>query len=91
MLMQRGLRYTPAMSLGGTEAIKRAVAAGAGISLVSRLAVTGELAAGTLVLLAVDDLQLERPLHKVHLRNKQPSGVVQAFEGLLSRQLHTDM
>jgi len=91
MLMERGLQHTPSMSLGGTEAIKRAVAAGAGISLVSRLAVTSELAAGTLVLLAVDDLQLERPLHKVRLRNKQSSGVVQAFEELLSRQLHTDI
>lgn len=86
MLMQRGLQHTPAMCLGSTEAIKRAVAAGAGISLVSRLAVTSELAAGTLILLPVEDLQLERPLHKVNLRNKQSSRAVQAFEELLSRQ-----
>jgi len=83
MLMERGLKHASAMSLGSTEAIKRAVAAGAGISLVSRLTVTSELAAGTLAVLSVDDLQLERPLHKVHLRNKQPSRAVQAFESLL--------
>ena len=90
MLMQRGLQHTPAMSLGSTEAIKRAVAAGAGISLVSRLAVASELAAGTLILLPVGDLQLERPLHKVSLRNKQPSQVIQAFMELLSRRLLLD-
>ena len=53
MLTQRGLQHAAAMSLGSTEAIKRAVAAGAGISLVSRLAVSSELAAKTLVLLPV--------------------------------------
>lgn len=84
MLMQRGLQHKPAMSLGSTEAIKRAVAAGAGISLVSRLAVSDELDSGTLVLLPVNDLQLERPLHKLSLRNKQPSRAVQAFAALLA-------
>ena len=90
MLMQRGLQHTPAMSLGSTEAIKQAVAAGAGISLVSRLAVTSELAAGTLILLPVGDLQLERPLHTVSLRNKHASQAVQAFLELLSRRLLLD-
>lgn len=84
MLIQRGFQHQPAMSLGSTEAIKRAVAAGAGISLVSRLAVSDELDAGTLVVLPVNDLQLERPLHKLSLRNKQPSRAVQAFAALLS-------
>jgi DNA-binding transcriptional LysR family regulator len=83
MLMQRGLEHKPAMSLGSTEAIKRAVADGAGISLVSRLAVSDELDGGTLVLLPVDDLQLERPLHKLSLRDKQPSRAVQVFAALL--------
>ncbi len=87
MLTQRGLQHAAAMSLGSTEAIKRAVAAGAGISLVSRLAVSSELAAKTLVLLPVEDLQLERPLHKLSLLNKQPSRAVQAFTELLARHL----
>ena len=87
MLTQRGLQHAAAMSLGSTEAIKRAVAAGAGISLVSRLAVSSELAAKTLALLPVEDLQLERPLHKLSLRNKQPSLAVQAFAELLALHL----
>jgi DNA-binding transcriptional LysR family regulator len=87
MLTQRGLQHAAAMSLGSTEAIKRAVAAGAGISLVSRLAVSSELAAKTLVLLPVEDLQLERPLHKLSLRNKQASRAVQVFAELLTLHL----
>ena len=87
MLTQRGLQHAPSMSLGSTEAIKRAVAAGAGISLVSRLAVSSELAAKTLVLLPVEDLQLERPLHKLSLRNKQASRAVQVFAELLTLHL----
>ena len=87
MLTQRGLQHAAAMSLGSTEAIKQAVAAGAGISLVSRLAVRSELAAKTLVLLPVEDLQLERPLHMLSLRNKQPSRAVQAFAELLALHL----
>ena len=87
MLTQRGLQHAAAMSLGSTEAIKRAVAAGAGISLVSRLAVNSELTAGTLVLLPVEDLQFERPLHKLSLRSKQASRAVQAFAELLDLHL----
>jgi len=83
MLAQRGLSHAPAMSLGSTEAIKRAVAAGAGISLVSRLAIGNELADGSLIRLEVKDLQVERPLHKVSLRNKHPSRAVDAFVNLL--------
>lgn len=83
ILTQRGLNHMPAMSLGSTEAIKRAVAAGAGISLVSRLAIANELVNGSLVQLKVKDLQVERPLHKVSLRNKQPSRAVDAFVALL--------
>jgi DNA-binding transcriptional LysR family regulator len=83
ILAQRGLDHVPTMSLGSTEAIKRAVAAGAGISLVSRLAITNELADGSLIRLKVKDLQVERSLHKVCLRNKQPSRAVDAFVNLL--------
>lgn len=87
MLSEKGLDHAPAMSLGSTEAIKRAVAAGAGISLVSLLAVAGELANGSLVRLPAPELEMDRPLHRVRLRNKQPPRAVQAFEELLSRHL----
>jgi DNA-binding transcriptional LysR family regulator len=86
MLRERGLQHDGIMSLGSTEAIKRAVAAGAGISLVSRRTVTAEVAAGALVELPVTDLKLQRPLHKVSLRHKQAGRAMQAFLDMLAVQ-----
>jgi DNA-binding transcriptional LysR family regulator len=48
-LFERGLKITPTMSLGSTEAIKRAVIEGAGVAMVSKLAVQMELAARKLI------------------------------------------
>ena len=83
----RGIRPVERMSLGSPEAIKQAVAAGAGISLVSRLSVKMELLAGTLSLLSVTDLRLERPLHQVSLRNKTASRAVERFLALLADEV----
>ena len=78
-LAERGLGLRAAMSLGGSEAIKRAVAAGAGYALISRLAVEKELASGELTAIMVRDLSLQRPLHLVRLRSRQPARAVEAF------------
>ena len=78
-LAERGLRPRVSMSLGGSEAIKRAVAAGAGYALISRLAVEKELASGELKAIVVQDLSLQRPLHLVRQRNRQPARAVEAF------------
>lgn len=83
-LEHRGIQPMARMSLGSPEAIKQAVAAGAGISLVSRLSVAMELRAGTLSLIPLTDLQLERPLHQVSLLNKHPSRAVERFMALLA-------
>src|SRR6516225_6481780 len=55
-----------AMALGSTEAVKRVVAEGVGLAIVSRLAVQAEYAAGTLAILPVAGFRIERPLHLVH-------------------------
>ncbi len=82
-LMQRGIVVQPAMSLGSTEAIKRGVAAGLGIAIVSKLALELEFSAGLLCPLALSDLSLTRPLHLVRLRGKSEGAAVQAFLNLL--------
>lgn len=86
-----GLRLHPrvAMSLGSTEAVKRAVAAGAGVGIVSRLTVESELAAGTLALVPLSDLNATRPLHCVHLRQHHDSPAANAFLDLLQGLGHT--
>lgn len=74
----------PTMSLGSTEAIKRAVTAGLGVAIISRLALSTELAAGLLQVVALSNLRIERPLHIVRLRGKSESHAARAFFKLLT-------
>lgn len=85
-LAERGLTVTPLMSLGSTEAIKRAVAAGAGLAVVSRLALTLELETGRLALLPLSDLTLRRPLHRLTWRGAYESRAGKAFREMLAGQ-----
>jgi DNA-binding transcriptional LysR family regulator len=86
-LAERGLAVTPIMSLGSTEAIKRAVAAGVGVAIVSRLAVSLEVAAGRLALLNVHDLRLRRPLYRLLVRGRHLSKATTAFTSLLDTEI----
>jgi len=65
-LAKRGqkLQRVP-MVLGSTEAIKRAVAAGLGVAIVSHLTIQTELASGQLAILPVRGFRLTRPLHRL--------------------------
>ncbi len=82
-LADRGLPVRPAMSLGSTEAIKRAVAAGVGLAVVSRLAVELELRAGILAEVKVTALTLRRPLRLLQGRGRHRSHAASAFVQLL--------
>jgi DNA-binding transcriptional LysR family regulator len=72
-----------AMALGSTEAIKRVVAEGVGLAIVSRLAVRAECAAGTLAMLPVAGLHIQRPLHLVRRKGRRDGPDLQAFCGVL--------
>jgi DNA-binding transcriptional LysR family regulator len=71
------------MALGSTEAIKRVVAEGVGLAIVSRLAVGAECAAGTLAELPVAGLRIARPLHLVRRKGRRDGPALQAFCGVL--------
>jgi DNA-binding transcriptional LysR family regulator len=71
------------MSLGSTEAIKRVVAEGVGLAIMSPLAVHAELAAGTLAILPVAGLRIERPLYLVRRRGRRDGPALQAFCNVL--------
>ncbi|MDQ3813217.1 MAG: LysR family transcriptional regulator [Armatimonadota bacterium] len=86
-LREKGLTIHPVMALGSTEAVKRAVAAGVGVALVSRLAVSLELEAGRLAVLPVADLQIHRPLHRLKLRGKYEGRAVREFLRLLRQMV----
>jgi DNA-binding transcriptional LysR family regulator len=82
-LAQRGLTVNPVMSLGSTEAIKRAVASGVGVAIVSGLSVALEVQAKKLAILRCSDLIIRRPLHRVVERNVYLSQSVRAFNAML--------
>jgi DNA-binding transcriptional LysR family regulator len=79
------LTIEPVMTLGSTEAVKNAVAAGLGIAIVSSLAVERELASGALESIALADLAIRRELHLVELRGVTRSPVASRFVELLER------
>jgi DNA-binding transcriptional LysR family regulator len=78
-LAERGLSVNAAMSLGSTEAVKRAVMEGVGVAIVSRLAVGMEVAAGRLVEIPVKGLKVERPLYLLTARGRTVSAATKAF------------
>lgn len=63
LLEVTGRRSRATMELGATEAVKEAVAAGLGPAVLSGLAVRWELAAGRLVPVVVEGVNLSRTLH----------------------------
>jgi DNA-binding transcriptional LysR family regulator len=67
LFARAGIRLEPAMELGSTGAIKQAVAAGLGISVVSRWAIDLELQVGRLIVLDVVGLPIERRWSIVNL------------------------
>ncbi|HVZ32927.1 MAG TPA: LysR family transcriptional regulator [Polyangiaceae bacterium] len=86
-LHELGVDLEPAMALGSAEAIKNVIASGAGVAVVSRLAVERELAAGQLVAISVHDLRIRRALHLVRLGGKRESPAVEAFIRMLRAAL----
>jgi len=87
-LAEHGLKPRQVMALASTEAIKRAVAAGAGIAVVSDATVTTELQQGELVRLSAQAFPVRRPLHLLLHRHRQPSRAAAAFLALLTESAH---
>lgn len=86
-LTRHGASPRIAMSLGSTEAIKRALSLSTCVAVVSRLAVQAELQSGALRAIPVRGLLIERPLHQVRLRYRYRTAAVSAFLDLL--KMHT--
>ncbi len=78
-LRRKKIVVQPVMSLGSTEAIKRAVIAGAGVAIVSRLAIGVELQSRLLGIVKLRDLSINRPLHQQKLRDRSLSAPVKEF------------
>ena len=73
------LQVKPIMSLSSTEAIKRAVAGGIGLTVISRLSLDTELKAGALAIVPLVDLTIKRPLRLLRQRTGNDSPAAAAF------------
>lgn len=72
--------------MGSTQAIKQAVKAGVGVSLVSRRAVEEECRAGILWCLRVRDLKLARAFYLVTHRERSRSPLAEAFRAFIDAE-----
>jgi len=82
-LTRKGIVLRKAMELGSTEAIKQAVAANLGVSIVSRYAITLEVVMGRLCAAHIKDLNLRRQLYAVSLKDRTLPLAAAAFLELL--------
>jgi DNA-binding transcriptional LysR family regulator len=79
----RGMELNTAMELGGTSAIKEAVAAGLGISIVSEATIKLEKKVGTLVVLNVPDFVLTRTMSQIAVAERPLSRAATIFQSML--------
>jgi len=81
-LRRAGLRLRdlePRLELGLQESVKSAVAAGFGVAFISRTAIEGELAAGTLAAARVSGVEPAREIYVVRPRGRIPTRAAEAF------------
>ena len=83
-LALHGARLTNTMRVGGTAAIKQAVAAGLGLAIVSRAAAADQLALGKIAVLAVRGLAIHRTLAQIRLRGRVTTAAARELELLLA-------
>ncbi|HEY2589668.1 MAG TPA: LysR family transcriptional regulator [Tepidisphaeraceae bacterium] len=82
-LASKGIVVQPVMSLGTTEAIKRAVASGIGVAIVSKLSIGLELEARRLSVLRISGLSVRRPLYHIVRKGAERSAATAEFLKML--------
>ncbi len=79
----RGMRPQVALELSTPSAVKAAVAAGLGVTVLSRHAITADLALGRVRILDVQGFPLRRQWYMLHRREKRLSRAARAFMDFL--------
>jgi DNA-binding transcriptional LysR family regulator len=85
-LNQKGLDLTDltiALQVGSTVSVVQAIKGRAGVSILSTVAVTEDIEAGTLRALRVDGMDLRRSFYLTRLKNRSISPIGQAFISFL--------
>jgi DNA-binding transcriptional LysR family regulator len=79
LFAEHGLSIRPYMELGSSEAIKQAVMAGLGISVLSLHNLRLELKAGLIAVLDVEHFPMMRQWYAVHMKGKKLSATTRMF------------
>jgi len=79
LFLRTGISPQIAMELGENEAVKRAVASGLGITIISATVAKGELEAGTLRAVRLAGDRLTRRFYIIHHKDKYLSRLIRAF------------
>ena len=82
-LAEKKLQIRPVMTLASSEAIKQTVATGAGLAFLSSAVIRNEVEAGTLVVVKVRGMNIQRPLYRMQLKKARLSPSLRAFLSLL--------
>jgi DNA-binding transcriptional LysR family regulator len=83
-LAAHNIQPTRTLEIGSTEAIKQLVAAGLGVSIVSRASVKDQVALDRLKIVTLDGLRIERTLWKLSLPGQIHMPAATAFEQLIA-------
>jgi DNA-binding transcriptional LysR family regulator len=81
-LRDHGVEVRVAMELGSTEAVKKAVTAGLGVSIVSMATIVQELELGRLRVIDVPDLVVRRTMTRLSVIGRRPSTALREFLSL---------
>lgn len=87
---KQGIQQKNTLEISSCEGVKRAVAAGLGLSMVSRLAIELELAAGILAIIRGESLSSSRVIHIIHRKDRRPSIAALAFQAYLHKVQHLE-
>ncbi len=83
---ERGMFIKNRITVGSREAVKTAVAAGCGVSIMPKSLIDTEQRAGVLKARKIHDLDVRYPVNLIYRRDKQLSKSVLAFAELLKKQ-----
>ncbi len=90
-LAASGVEPARTLEIGSTEAIKQLVAAGLGISIVSRAGIKDQVALNRLKTIAVSGLYIERTLWKLKIPGRIDVPAAAAFERLIANAGKNDL
>lgn len=85
-LGKKGIPVKPAMELSTNEAVKQAIMAGIGISVISRLSMGNELSLDQISILQMDDFPILTRWHMLYKKEKKLSPVTQNFISFLQEK-----